>query len=90
VSFDPRLPQGLRFFVARRHRDNRRIAEMEYAAVEFNGEVDAIIADLGGPKWVPQIPAAHSTETERIGELDVPADIAELLASEIADLGMTP
>lgn len=79
VSFDPRLPQGLRFFVKRLERDEKRIAEMEYAVMEFNAEVDAMIEGLGEPKWVPTEHAHRAEGTERIGVHNVPADLAELL-----------
>lgn len=79
VSFDPRLPQGLRFFVKRLERDDKRIAEMEYAAMEFNAEVNAMIAGLGEPAWAPQDLNAPAGPTERIGVHDIPADLAEML-----------
>lgn len=46
VSYDPRLPEAMRMLVKRIHRDDKRIAELESAAVEFLAEVDAKIAAL--------------------------------------------
>lgn len=83
VSFDPRLPQGLRFFVKRLERDEKRIAAMEYNVMAFNAEVDAMIEGLGEPRWVPKDFSGEYRSTVRIGNLDVPADLAEMLAGEI-------
>jgi len=46
ASYDPRLPRRYQFFTVRLPRDQKRIAEINYAAVEFLAEVDAIIARL--------------------------------------------
>lgn len=46
VSFDPRLPSGMRFFVKRLNRDEARIEEMEKAVEQFISEVDVTIARL--------------------------------------------
>lgn len=92
ISFDPRLPQGLRFFVKRLERDERRIAEMEFEVITFNAEVEAQCAALGYPDCTPKAPVIRhrSSETERIGGLDVPSDISQMLDDERVDLGMTP
>lgn len=41
ISFDPRLPECLRFFVHRVHRDSAAIAELELRAEAFLAELDA-------------------------------------------------
>lgn len=46
ASFDPRLPERLRVFVKRIHRDDRRIGELEDQAREFLAEVEATMAQL--------------------------------------------
>jgi putative phage-type endonuclease len=46
VSFDPRMPEKLQLFIKRFERDNKRIAELEDAAIKLNSEVDAIVAEL--------------------------------------------
>lgn len=46
VSFDPRLPEELRLFVARIDRDDAMIEELETEVVAFLTELDARIADL--------------------------------------------
>lgn len=48
MSFDPRLPDGLKIFIARMERDDERIAAIESEVVRFNDEVEAAIAQLGG------------------------------------------
>jgi hypothetical protein len=83
MSFDDRLPQGLRVFISRLYRDEKRIAEMEYEVMTFHAEVDAMIERLGGPKWVPKVPTFRSEETERVGVHDVPADLAAMFDEEI-------
>lgn len=83
ISFDPRLPQRLRFFLARLHRDEKRIAEMEYEVMQFNSEVEEMCRKLGGPVWTPQLPKARSEETVRIGIHDIPADLSEIFETEI-------
>lgn len=81
LSFDDRLPPGLRTFACRLQRDEKRIAEMEYEVMQFNYEIEEMCKRLGGPVWVPQLPAGTqvSGETVRIGACDVPADIMELV-----------
>ena len=46
ASFDPRLPEDLRLFVKRVHRDEARIGELEREIVAFLAELDAMIAAL--------------------------------------------
>jgi putative phage-type endonuclease len=46
VSYDPRLPEHLRLFVKRFHRDDLRVAEMEEEVRTFLQELDEKIAAL--------------------------------------------
>lgn len=46
VSFDPRLPEDLRLYVERLHRDDDRVAELSELIAAFLAEVDATIAAL--------------------------------------------
>lgn len=46
ASFDPRLPERMRLFVRRFHRDTIRIAELERQARIFLEEVDVMMAEL--------------------------------------------
>lgn len=46
VSFDPRLPETMRLFVSRLHRDDKRIGELETEIRAFLSEVDAKIKAL--------------------------------------------
>jgi putative phage-type endonuclease len=46
ASYDPRLPESMRLFVQRLHRDEEEIARLEALVVEFLAEVDQTVADL--------------------------------------------
>lgn len=46
VSYDPRLPDGLRIFVARMERDDKRIADIDAEVERFNEEVQAVQSQL--------------------------------------------
>ena len=48
ISFDPRLPEGLRIFIVRMDRDEERIAAMEEEVMRFNLEIEEAIAKLSG------------------------------------------
>lgn len=45
-SYDPRLPEHMRLFVHRLHRDDEKIAEIEREVIAFLGEVDDTVARL--------------------------------------------
>lgn len=82
LSFDDRLPEGIRAFVCRLDRDEKIIAEMEYAAMEFNAEIEAICEKLcPGFKWAPKMPQARLSAPERtedfIGDLMAAMDGAD-------------
>lgn len=47
ISFDPRLPDGLKIFIVRMLRDDERIALIEEEVAKFNGEIDAVCSNLG-------------------------------------------
>jgi predicted phage-related endonuclease len=79
VSFDPRLPEGLRFFVKRLERDDKIIAEMEWEVMQFNAEIEEMCRKLGAPKWEPKVPALRSDEVVMVDNLAVPRDIADML-----------
>jgi hypothetical protein len=80
ISYDPRLPEGLRIFVKRLQRDDARIAEIESQVRQLNTEIDQIIDALGA-HWEPQLP--QEPNTVRVGSLDVPEDIIQMLDMEI-------
>lgn len=46
VSFDPRMPERMRLFVQRVHKDYPRIIELERAVTEFLSELEETIAAL--------------------------------------------
>lgn len=53
VSYDPRMPEDMRFFCRRLHRDEKRIAELESEVRSFLSELDekivALTAEYRGP-----------------------------------------
>jgi putative phage-type endonuclease len=46
ASFDPRLPESMRLFVARVHRDEARVLELENEVRSFLRELDKKVSDL--------------------------------------------
>ena len=50
VSFDPRAPEGLQFFVKRLDRDDQYIKELEAEVNKFLGELDAMVEKLNSLK----------------------------------------
>ena len=46
ASFDPRLPESMRLFVKRLHRDEAAVAEIEAEVVSFLDEVEATVKQL--------------------------------------------
>ena len=46
VSYCPILPDGLKLFVCRMHRDDKLIAQVEEEVVRFNAEVEEVCANL--------------------------------------------
>lgn len=86
LSFDDRLPPGLRIFACRMHRDDKRIAEMEYEAIHFNEEIEIMCNGFKAPKWVPELPVGRmhpymlpSEEMVSIGDLSIPKDLSDIL-----------
>jgi putative phage-type endonuclease len=47
-SFDPRVPPSMQLFVKRLERDDKRIAEIEFAVVELLAEVEDMLGRLRG------------------------------------------
>lgn len=62
VSFDPRLPESMRMFVQRVHRDDARIAELESEVITFLAELSAKERELRRRYE----PANDLSEAERI------------------------
>lgn len=46
VSYDPRFPAGLQLAIARVHRDEKAIKELETACIAADAEVNAIVEEL--------------------------------------------
>lgn len=46
VSYDPRLPDGLKLFIVRMNRDSERIAEIEAEVIRFNAAVEDMVTEL--------------------------------------------
>ncbi len=57
ASYDPRLPETMRLFVVRLHRDDALIAEIEGEVVKFLAEVDGTVSALRA-QFEPQKEAA--------------------------------
>jgi putative phage-type endonuclease len=53
VSFDPRMPESMRLFVQRIHRDDERITELEAEVAAFLREVDTTVIQLSH-KYEPE------------------------------------
>lgn len=58
ASYDPRLPESMRLFVQRLHRDDAEIARLEAYVIDFLGEVDETVAKLRGLYEIQQKEAA--------------------------------
>lgn len=58
ISYDPRL-KGYELFICRLYRDGKKIREMEKGVVEFNHDVDLMLARLRHlteePDWIDQL-----------------------------------
>jgi|SRR5581483_2354819 len=52
ISYDPKLPPGLRLYVKRFDRDEASIAEMEQEVEKFLAEVEAVVTELS--KGIPE------------------------------------
>lgn len=57
ASYDNRLPERMRLFVSRVHRDESAIAEIDEAVTEFLAEIDDAVGKLRA-KYEPQLEAA--------------------------------
>lgn len=80
VAFDPRMPNGLRFFIVRVERDEKRIAGMEFEVIHLHDEVEKKRLSLSpGHIWAPPMPRAAREEMVSVGNLSIPADLAEML-----------
>jgi putative phage-type endonuclease len=74
VSYDPRLPKGLKLFTQRLMRDEERIQKIEAAVIAFNDEIEAALAPLRAlvipeTKPVEDTRSAYEQVYEMIGEL---------------------
>jgi putative phage-type endonuclease len=76
ISFDPRLPEGLRIFCVRMARDEERIARMEEEVRKFDAEVTAAVDVLmQRVVKVPELPADTRSPYEQCMAL---ADLIEM------------
>lgn len=67
VSYDPRLPEGLRIFIARMDRDEERISRIDDEVCKFHGEVEDIRLILSGRIIVrPAPPVDTRTDYEQL------------------------
>jgi len=51
VSFDPRMPDGQQLFIRTLYRDNELVEKLEKQVVEFDAEVEKLVADLKSVTW---------------------------------------
>lgn len=77
VSYDPRLPDGLKIFIARMERDDKRIAEIESEVIQFNEEVEFAVAQLR--KKVVERPAPPVDTRSDFDQLMAMMDAQELV-----------
>lgn len=77
ISFDPRMPEGLRIFIVRMERDEARIAEMETLITQFNDEVEFFCKGLR--KRVVQAPAPPVDTRSDFDQLMAMIDSQELV-----------
>lgn len=77
ISYDPRLPDGLKIFIVRMERDNERIAAMEAQVIKFNDEVEAAISQLRGR--VKETQAAPIDTRTPLEQLEALMDAQELV-----------
>lgn len=56
ASYDPRLPDGLKLFIARMHSDKEKIEAIYSEVVRFDSEVDVVCSDLRMRIKVPPAP----------------------------------
>lgn len=77
LSFDPRLPEGLRSFIVRMERDERRIGEIEDQVALFHEEVEAACSALR--TRVVQAPAAPIDARSDFDQLMAMMDAQELV-----------
>jgi YqaJ-like viral recombinase domain len=92
ASYDPRLPEKLRIFIVRMPRDEARIVEIEREVLKLNSEIQYICGQLGIEANLPPIGAFTesrpseedlNSDTVRVGNISVPADVMELLSKGI-------
>jgi hypothetical protein len=69
VSFCPEMPPGLRIFIKRLERDDKRIAEMEAEVLKMEDEIQAALKELA-----PRIIEEPVKPAEDFGELGVNQD----------------
>ena len=71
ISYDPKLPPGLRLYVKRFDRDEARIAEMEQEVEKFLAEVEAVVTELS--KGIPEEDLTEKLEESLRAVQGVPA-----------------
>lgn len=63
ISYDPRLPDGLKMFIVRMNRDGARIAQIEDAVIQFNGELESLADELRTRITVPPVKPVKPVDT---------------------------
>lgn len=77
VSYDPRLPDGLRIFTVRMHRDEELVFAIQAGVCEFNEEVDALVTELR--QRIKEVPAKPIDSRSEYDQLMATMDRMELI-----------
>jgi len=77
ISFDPRMPDGLKVYIERMERDEARIKLIEEEVSRFNDEIEAAADKLRGR--VKETPAAPVDTRSDLEQLEAMMDAQELV-----------
>jgi hypothetical protein len=66
ITFCPYVPKPMQLVIVRRERDEKAIAAIEYAVIEFNAEVDKAIEELRQRYGYFDLPAAMQDDPEAV------------------------
>jgi putative phage-type endonuclease len=75
ISFDPRMPDGLKIFIVRMERDDARILDIEHEVQRFQDEVEHYASDLRKKVTVAPPPAPKAPPV-----VDTRSDFDQLMA----------
>lgn len=88
LAYDPRIKdENNRFFYRELARDNERIAWLESEVLKFDGEIEALLAELGLP---PTVWNTKGDEEIHVPEQQWPADLTSDAYDFIDEINVTP